>query len=115
MTKHILKNGGILTLNHPACTASYSPPETCLHIAVDYSEAMEELDRQNKQAAPPRATFDPLQVPVRFFIYDIEAEELDIIETNETTFLETTGEIEYERHTVFASGVSQICLTKRNI
>lgn len=53
-------------------------------------------------------------VPVRFFIYDYDANEGegDIIEVDENAFLEAQGEIDYERHTVFANGVSQICLTK---
>ena len=52
-------------------------------------------------------------VPIRFFIYDeTEDGETDIFETNEAGFLEAEGEIEYERHTVFQNGCSQICLTK---
>ncbi len=56
-----------------------------------------------------------MNVPVRFFIYDFDNnDEIDIIEVSEKTFLETPGEIEYERNTVFENGVSQICLTKTN-
>lgn len=57
-------------------------------------------------------------IPVRFFVYDEEIfNEYD--ETNgnyreatEQEFLEAEGAIEYERHTVYANGCSQICLTK---
>ena len=53
-------------------------------------------------------------IPVRFFVYDTnEGEsEVDVIECDEATFLEAEGVIEYERHTVFANGCNQICLTK---
>lgn len=60
----------------------------------------------------------PINVPVRFFIYDYDIEyntineEDPIRECTEAEFLEAAGKIEYERHTVFANGVSQICLTK---
>lgn len=58
-------------------------------------------------------------VPVRFFIWDEECpgHEMkggDIRECSESEFEEAPKEwqIEYERHTVFLNGVSQICLTK---
>jgi hypothetical protein len=54
-------------------------------------------------------------VPVRFFAYDEEAGEAgegSIVEVTEDVFMYTRGTISYERHTVFANGVSQICLTK---
>lgn len=53
-------------------------------------------------------------IPIRFFIWD-ETEndnEGDFIECNEGDFMDSEGIIEYERHTVFANGVNQICLTK---
>lgn len=58
----------------------------------------------------------PLIVPVRFFVYanNPADDEVDIFEVDERDFLEATGNIEYERHTVFANGVTQICLTKSN-
>ncbi len=52
-------------------------------------------------------------MPVRFFVYDqTDDGEIDIFEANEAAFLEAEGTIEYERHTVFANGCKQICLTK---
>jgi len=55
-------------------------------------------------------------MPVRFFIYDehVETEDAfgDIVEVNETAFLECDYPIEYERHSVFENGCKQICLTK---
>lgn len=61
-------------------------------------------------------------IPVRFFLYDwIESfdeecqefiQEKEVYEVNEHAFIEAEGTIEYERHTVFANGVKQICLTK---
>lgn len=47
---------------------------------------------------------------VRFFIYEYEDDEF--VECIELDFLEAEGVIEYERHTVFSNGCSQICLTK---
>lgn len=56
-----------------------------------------------------------MKVPVRFFKYDYnENNEVDTIEISEKEFLNTDGEIQYERHTVFENVVSQICLTKTN-
>lgn len=55
-------------------------------------------------------------MPVRFFINSYnESEEDDITEVDEAEFLESEGEIDYKRHTVFDNGVNQICLTKYNI
>lgn len=49
-------------------------------------------------------------IPVRFFAYDEETQ--DIEEVDELDFLNAKGEIDYERHTVRENGASQICLTK---
>lgn len=53
-------------------------------------------------------------IPVRFFLVreDDEDNEIDIHEVDEQEFINGQGAIEYERHTVFENGVSQICLTK---
>jgi len=57
-----------------------------------------------------------MNINVRFFKYDIceETNEIDIFEVNEREFLETEGNIQYERNTIFENGVNQICLTKTN-
>ena len=51
---------------------------------------------------------------VRFFVYGLIDDEIDLIEVTESDFLDTQGGIEYERNTVFQNGINQICLTKRN-
>ena len=52
-------------------------------------------------------------IPVRYFIIDYDLEDgPDLIECYEAEFLATKGRITYERHTVWANGVNQICLTK---
>jgi hypothetical protein len=55
-------------------------------------------------------------LPVRFFVYDLELDNLDdpdpIKEVSEHEFLKNDGVIHYERHTKSQNGVSQICLTK---
>lgn len=56
-------------------------------------------------------------VPVRYYIYDPEAvtesgERGDIVECTEAEFVTYPGIMTYERHTVYANGVDQICLTK---
>jgi len=57
--------------------------------------------------------------PVRFFILghhpNDEDSDIDIHEVTETEFMESTGDISYERHTVHENGVNQICLTKHAI
>jgi hypothetical protein len=52
-----------------------------------------------------------MKLNVRFFIYD-EEHDYELVEVDESKFLETKGIIEYERHTIFENGVAQICLTK---
>ena len=54
----------------------------------------------------------PLNVPVRFFIYDTELDEPGYRECTEQEFIDDDGDINYERNTVRDNGVSQICLTK---
>jgi hypothetical protein len=54
-------------------------------------------------------------IPVRFFVVDYETEDngcYDLKEVNEHEFLQTEGNITYERDTVRENGASQICLTK---
>ena len=53
-------------------------------------------------------------IPVRFFIVDIdpETEEIDLFEVDEQAFLTHPGNIGYSRSTVRENGVSQIELTK---
>ena len=54
-------------------------------------------------------------IPIRYFIYSYDDEpEGDLIEVTELDFIEHEGTISYERHTMFANGASQICLTKSN-
>ncbi len=53
-----------------------------------------------------------VDMPIRFFIYDCNADDDPIREVAEAEFLGIKGDIEYERHSVYANGVKQICLTK---
>jgi hypothetical protein len=55
---------------------------------------------------------DKERLPVRYFAIDYEGEEPEIVEVDEAEFLAAEGAITYERHTVWANGVNQICLTK---
>ena len=57
-----------------------------------------------------------MNINVRFFKYDIceETNEIDIFECSESEFLDSEGDIEYKRHTIFENGSNQICLTKTN-
>jgi hypothetical protein len=55
---------------------------------------------------------DKERLPVRYFAIDYEGEEPEIVEVDEAAFLAAEGAITYERHTVWANGVNQICLTK---
>jgi hypothetical protein len=54
------------------------------------------------------------EINVRFFAYDYFNGELDIAEIGEQTFREladTGAPISYERHSMFANGCRQVCLT----
>ena len=55
---------------------------------------------------------DTERLPVRYFAIDYEGEEPEIMECDEFEFLAAEGAITYERHTMWANGVNQICLTK---
>ena len=58
------------------------------------------------------------KINVRFFIFDEghynkhDNTYGDIVEVNEDDFTAASGAIEYQRHSVHANGVRQICLTK---
>ena len=52
-------------------------------------------------------------VPVRYFVIDYDLEDgPEIMECDEAEFLAAKGSITYERQTMWANGVNQICLTK---
>ena len=57
-------------------------------------------------------------IPIRFFIYDDACGDFgddygaEIRECSEAEFMDCSYPVSYERHTVHANGVSQICLTK---
>lgn len=57
------------------------------------------------------------KINIRFFIWGSDEKpdhqtDGEFVETSEQEFLNAEGTIEYERHTVFANGCRQICLTK---
>jgi len=55
-----------------------------------------------------------MKINVRYFKIDIceNTNKPDVIEINESEFLDIDRPIEYERNTIFENGVNQICLTK---
>ena len=53
-------------------------------------------------------------IPVRYFAYNFDNEEVEIIEVDKQTFDSLEGEITTERHTIFTNGCNQICHTKEN-
>lgn len=57
-----------------------------------------------------------MKTNIRFFKYflNTQDQDIDIKEISEKEFLETPGNIEYKRNTIFQNGVNQICLTKTN-
>jgi hypothetical protein len=56
---------------------------------------------------------DKERLPVRYFMLDYDMEDgPEVVEVDEAAFLAADGAITYERHTVWANGVNQICLTK---
>lgn len=57
-------------------------------------------------------------INIRFFRYDTDSEELDIVECGEGEFVELVEQgfkIEYERNTVRENGCAQVCLTVDNL
>ena len=53
-------------------------------------------------------------LPQRYFAYDFDNEEVDLVEVDKQTFDSIEGEITTKRHTMFTNGVNQICHTKEN-
>lgn len=53
-----------------------------------------------------------MQINVRFFVIDYDADPVDLRECSEREFLESSDPISYERHTVRENGVNQVCLIK---
>ena len=49
---------------------------------------------------------------VRYFVYDDDPDNDGKAEVDEAAFLESDLPIYYERHTMWANGVDQICLSK---
>ena len=79
-------------------------------------DAERERDTLEERLENQRDEFDLkleyVTIPVRYFAIDYEGEEPEIVEVDEAEFLAAEGAIIYERHTVWANGVNQICLTK---
>ena len=54
------------------------------------------------------------QIPVRYFAYDFDDEEVELIEVDKQTFDSLEGKVTTERHTMFTNGCNQVCHTKEN-
>ena len=72
-----------------------------------------QLDDVERERDTLEERLENAAVPVRYFVIDYDLEDgPDIVEVDEAAFLAAEGSITYERHTVWANGVNQICLTK---
>jgi len=72
-----------------------------------------QLDDAERERDTLEERLEDAAVPVRYFVLDYDLEDgPDIVEVDEHDFLQFKGSITYERHTVWANGVNQICLTK---
>ncbi len=76
-----------------------------------------ERDTLDQQLLDQRDDFElkleDAAIPVRYFMLDYDLEDgPEVVECDEAAFLAAEGAITYERHTVWANGVNQICLTK---
>lgn len=72
----------------------------------------EMIDLEQERDALQEEIEDKERLPVRYFALDYEGEEPEIVEVDEAEFLAAEGSITYERHTMWANGCNQICLTK---
>ncbi len=72
----------------------------------------EMIDLEQERDALQEEIEDKERLPVRYFAIDYDGEEPEIVEVDEAEFLAADGSITYERHTMWANGVNQICLTK---
>jgi hypothetical protein len=80
-------------------------------------DAERERDTLEDQLEDQRDDFElkieDATIPVRYFAIDYDLEDgPEVVEVDEAAFLAAKGAITYERHTVWANGVNQICLTK---
>lgn len=79
-----------------------------------------QLDDAERERDTVQEELDTLQeeledkegLPIRYFAIDYDGEEPEIVEVDEAEFLAAEGSITYERHTMWANGCNQICLTK---
>lgn len=69
-------------------------------------------ERLEEQRDDFELRLDEEHLPVRYFAIDYDGEEPEIVEVDEAEFLAAEGSITYERHTMWANGCNQICLTK---
>lgn len=73
----------------------------------------EMIDIEQERDALQEEIEDKERLPVRYFVLDYELDDgPEIMEVDEAEFLAAEGSITYERHTMWANGVNQICLTK---
>lgn len=73
----------------------------------------EMIDLETERDALQEEIEDKERLPVRYFVIDYDLEDgPDIVEVDEAEFLAAEGSITYERHTMWANGCNQICLTK---
>lgn len=73
----------------------------------------EMIDLETERDALQEEIEDKERLPVRYFVLDYDLEDgPEIMEVDEAEFLAAEGSITYERHTMWANGVNQICLTE---
>mgnify|MGYP000573712105 CR=1 FL=1 len=88
-----------------------------LAYAEGYTEAAgllgELIDMETERDTLREEIEDKERLPVRYFILDYDLEDgPEVVEVDEHDFLQAEGAITCERHTMWANGVNQICLTK---
>lgn len=72
-----------------------------------------QLDDAQRERDNLEERLEDAPVPVRYFVLDYDLEDgPEIMEVDEAEFLAAEGSITYERHTMWANGCNQICLTK---
>ena len=67
-------------------------------------------DHNDKQRIKTMKTEN--KIPERYYLFNYDFEEVDLVEVDKEVFEEEEGEVTMERHTMFTNGVDQICYTK---
>lgn len=87
--------------------------ETIFSFTQDFTDYWSK-DEQDLHENRTYTIMKDTQIPVRYFAYDFDDEEVELVEVDQQTFDSLEGKVTTERHTMFTNGCNQVCHTKAN-